>query len=70
MQNKIFRANTITQRNEIQAGTRAGAQRKGDTRCGAEERGHGVVQHGAWAGTGEPTAINNLSMVKDMQTWS
>jgi len=70
MQNEIFRANTTTQCRETQAGTRPEAQRRGSTRCGEEEKGLGVVQDGVQAGTGDPMAINNLSMVKDVQTWS
>lgn len=64
----MFRANTTTQRRETQAGVRAAARRRGETRCGAEERGRGVTQSGARAGIGDPTSINNLSVVKDMQT--
>lgn len=49
---------------------RAGAQRRGDTLCSAEERASGVIQNGAQAGTGDLTATNNFFVVKDMQTWS
>lgn len=41
----------------------AEALRKGGTGCSIEECRHGMIRHGAQAGTGKPVVINNSSTV-------
>lgn len=39
------------------------ALRCGETERGVEEHRHDVTTHGAWAGSGDPTAIDSTPMV-------